>query len=88
MRLDKYLKVSRLVKRRTVAAELCDGGHVRLNGKVAKPSATIKVGDRLQVRFGARLIAVRVLRVPEKAVSAQEAETLYESLEGQEASLE
>jgi ribosomal 50S subunit-recycling heat shock protein len=88
MRLDKYLKVSRLVKRRTVAAELCEGGHVRLNGKVAKPSATVKVGDKIHVRFGARLIAVRVLRVPEKAVSVQEAETLYESLEGQEASLE
>lgn len=85
MRLDKYLKVSRLVKRRTVAAELCEGGHVLLNGKVAKPSTTVKAGDILQVRFGARLIVVRVVRVPEKAVSVQEAETLYEALEKEEA---
>ena len=81
MRLDKYLKVSRLVKRRTVAAELCEGGHVRINGKSAKPSATVQEGQVLHIRFGARLIAARVVRVPEKAVSIQEAETLYELLE-------
>lgn len=82
MRLDKYLKVSRLVKRRTVAAELCQGGHVRINGHIAKPAALVKVGDSLQIRFGARLIAARIVRVPEKAVSAQEADSLYELLEG------
>lgn len=83
MRLDKYLKVSRLVKRRTVAAELCQGSHVRINDKVAKPSAEVKVGDRLQIRFGNRLVSAMILRVPEKAVPAQEADTLYQIIEEQ-----
>ena len=83
MRLDKYLKVSRLVKRRTVAAELCQGGHVQINGKVAKPSVEMKVGDVLQIRFGNRLLRVNVVRVPEKAVSAQEADTLYQIIDEQ-----
>lgn len=83
MRLDKYLKVSRLVKRRTVAAELCQGGHVKINGQAAKAAATVKVGDLLQIRFGSRLIVARIVRVPEKAVPAQEAESLY-ALEGGE----
>jgi ribosomal 50S subunit-recycling heat shock protein len=81
MRLDKFLKVSRLVKRRTVACELCQGGHVKINGNVAKPSAEVKVGDLLQIRFGNRLITARVERVPEKAVPAQVADTLYTLLE-------
>src|SRR5690606_32343380 len=81
MRLDKYLKVSRLVKRRTVAAELCQGGHVRINGKTAKPSAELKPGDVLQVRFGNRLLTAEVLRVPEKAVPVQEATSLYNLLD-------
>jgi ribosomal 50S subunit-recycling heat shock protein len=81
MRLDKYLKVSRLVKRRTVAAELCQGGHVKINGNTAKPSAEVKVNDKLQIRFGNRVIRAIVLRVPEKAVSAQEADSLYQILE-------
>lgn len=85
MRLDKYLKVSRLVKRRTVAAELCQGGHVRLNGNVAKPSSEVKAGDTLQIRFGSRLMTVQVIRVPEKAVPAQEADSLYHRL-GEETS--
>lgn len=77
MRLDKFLKVSRLVKRRTVAAELCDGGHVKINGKASKPAAEVKVGDILQIRFGNRLLTVEIVRVPEKAVPAQDAESLY-----------
>jgi ribosomal 50S subunit-recycling heat shock protein len=81
MRLDKYLKVSRLVKRRTVAAELCQGGHVKINGQSAKPAAEVRVGDTLQIRFGNRLLTVTVARVPEKAVATQEAETLYELLD-------
>lgn len=81
MRLDKYLKVSRLVKRRTVACELCQGGHVKVNGNVAKPSTEVKVGDILQIRFGNRLVTARVEQVPEKAVPAQLAETLYTLLE-------
>lgn len=77
MRLDKYLKVSRLVKRRTVAAELCQAGHVQINGKAGKAASTVQVGDTLQIRLGKRRLSVTVLRVPEKAVPAQEAETLY-----------
>ena len=77
MRLDKYLKVSRLVKRRTVASELCQGGHVKVNGKSAKPAIEVKVDDVLQIRFGNRILTVSVAQVPEKAVPAQLAETLY-----------
>jgi len=83
MRLDKFLKVSRLVKRRTVAAELCQGNHVKLNGNSAKPAAEVKIGDKLQIRFGNRVIAAEILKVPEKAVSAQEADTLYQLLSEQ-----
>lgn len=86
MRLDKYLKVSRLVKRRTIAAELCQGGHVKINGQTAKPSAEVKPGNLLQLRFGNRLLTVKVVQVPEKAVPAQLADTLYETIE--ETSLE
>lgn len=81
MRLDKYLKVSRLVKRRTVAAELCQGGHVRINDTVAKPSAEVKPGNTLQIRFGNRVLTVKILQVPEKAVPAQLADTLYELID-------
>jgi len=81
MRLDKFLKVSRLVKRRTVAAELCQGGHVKINGNTAKPAAEIKPDDLLQIRFGNRLVTVKVVQVPEKAVPAQLADTLYTLLE-------
>lgn len=81
MRLDKYLKVSRLVKRRTVAAELCQGGHVKINGNTAKPAAEVKVGDGLQIRFGNRILTVTILQVPQKAVPAQLAETLYQLID-------
>ena len=65
MRLDKYLKVSRLIKRRTVAAEAADGGHITVNGKVAKPSTDVKVGDRLVRSFGQHRTEVEVLSVQE-----------------------
>ena len=61
MRLDKYLKVSRLIKRRTVANEACDGDRVTVNGKPAKASYTVKIGDIIEVTFGNRPIKVRVL---------------------------
>lgn len=67
MRLDKYLKVSRLIKRRTVAAESCDGGRVSLNGKSAKASAQVKLGDEIEIRFGQRTVKVQVLAVTEHA---------------------
>jgi ribosomal 50S subunit-recycling heat shock protein len=65
MRLDKFLKVSRLIKRRTVANEACDAGRISVNGKEAKASYEVKVGDLLEIRFGARLTRARVLSIKE-----------------------
>ena len=65
MRLDKWLKVSRLIKRRTVAQEACDGGHVSVGGRVAKPSTDVKVGDVIEIRFGAKTLRAEVLSVQE-----------------------
>lgn len=79
MRLDKYLKVSRLIKRRTVAAEAADAGHITVNGKVAKPSTDIKVGDMLELRFGQRLTRVEVLSVQE-AVRKDDAAGMYREI--------
>ena len=77
MRLDKFLKVSRLVKRRTVANELCDGGHVQINGKVVKPSVDVAVGDILRLRLGNRVLTVQIQEVPFKVPPVQEASRLY-----------
>ena len=65
MRLDKFLKVSRLIKRRTVANEACDNGRVSVNGKVVKASYDVRVGDRLEIALGNRTLAVEVLQVAE-----------------------
>ena len=65
MRLDKYLKVSRLIKRRTVANEACDNTRGSVNGRPAKASYDVKVGDRIEIQFGARTVAVEVLQVAE-----------------------
>ena len=65
MRLDKYLKVSRIIKRRTVANEACSGGRVTLNGKVAKPGAEVKVGDIMTIRFGDKLGQYEILSIQE-----------------------
>lgn len=67
MRLDKYLKVSRLIKRRTVANEVCDAGHVNVNGKAARASYDVKVGDLIEIRMGERVLKVEVLGVNEYA---------------------
>ena len=77
MRLDKYLKVSRLIKRRTVANEACDGGRVSANGKVVKASYDVKVGDNLEIRFGSRELKIKVTDVREQ-VGKAEASMLYE----------
>ena len=77
MRLDKYLKVSRLIKRRTVANEACDGGRVSVNGKVVKASYDVKVGDEMEIRFGSRALTIRVIDVREQ-VGKSDAATLYE----------
>ena len=65
MRLDKYLKVSRLIKRRTVANDACDAGRVNINGKVAKASTEVKVGDEIEIQFGNRNVKVKVTDVKE-----------------------
>ena len=79
MRLDKYLKVSRLIKRRTVANEACDGDRVTVNGKPAKASYDVKVGDRIELRFGTRTLRVEVLAVAE-AVCKDDAAAMYREL--------
>lgn len=65
MRLDKFLKVSRLIKRRTIANEACDAGRVKINDKPAKASTTVKVGDIIEIGFGAKTVRVEVLDVQE-----------------------
>lgn len=79
MRLDKFLKVSRLIKRRTVANEACDAGRVLVNDKAAKASFNVKEGDIIQIQFGTRNVKVRVLNVQE-TVKKEEAQNLYEYL--------
>lgn len=74
MRLDKYLKVSRIIKRRTVANEACAGGRVSLNGKVAKPGAEVKVGDEMTIRFGDKLGRYQILAVNETVRKGDAAE--------------
>ncbi|MDR3206870.1 MAG: RNA-binding S4 domain-containing protein [Oscillospiraceae bacterium] len=73
MRLDKYLKVSRLIKRRTVANEACDHEHVTVNGRPAKAAYEVKLGDLVEMRFGQRLVRVEVLSVQEHAAKADAA---------------
>ena len=65
MRLDKYLKVSRLIKRRTIANEACDNGRISVNGRVVKASYEVKVGDRIEINMGSRTVAVEVLQIAE-----------------------
>ena len=79
MRLDKYLKVSRLIKRRTVANEACDNGRISDNGRVVKASYDVKVGDRLEIALGARTLAVEVLQVAE-AVKKDDASAMYKEI--------
>ena len=76
MRLDKYLKVSRLIKRRTVANEACDNGLVTVNGKPARASYEVKEGDQITLRFGVRTVTVEVLSVQE-TVRQSDAAALY-----------
>jgi len=76
MRLDKYLKVSRLIKRRTVANEACDGGRVMINDKPAKASANVKEGDIITIQFGNKEVRVEVLNVQE-TVKKEEAKELF-----------
>ena len=79
MRLDKYLKVSRLIKRRTVANEACDAGRVFVNDKPAKASVNVKVGDVIEIQFGTRNVKVEVTTVAE-TVKKEEAKEMYKEL--------
>jgi ribosomal 50S subunit-recycling heat shock protein len=79
MRLDKYLKVSRLIKRRTVANEACDAGRVTVNGKVAKASQDVKVGDKLSIKFGDKTVDAEILPVQE-TVRKEEAKDMFRYL--------
>lgn len=79
MRLDKYLKVSRLIKRRTVANDACDGAKVAVNGRPAKASYEVKVGDRIEIQFGARTVAVEVLQVADN-VRKDDAAAMYREI--------
>ena len=79
MRLDKYLKVSRLIKRRTVATEACAAGKVSVNGKVAKPSHDVKIGDTLEITFGEKIIKLQVLSIQE-VVRKEDADSMYKAL--------
>lgn len=74
MRLDKFLKVSRLIKRRTVAKEISDQGRIDINGKQAKSSSTVKVGDILTVKFGQRIVTVKIDRLQENSRKEEAAE--------------
>ena len=79
MRLDKYLKVSRLIKRRTVATEACDNGRISVNGRVVKASYEVKPGDRIEITMGARTVAVEVLQVAE-TVRKDDASAMYKEI--------
>ena len=79
MRLDKYLKVSRLIKRRTVANEACDNARVTVNGRPAKASYDVKVGDKLQIQFGAKTLCIEVLQVSDN-VRKDDAAAMYREL--------
>ncbi len=79
MRLDKYLKVARIIKRRTIANEACDAGRVLVNDKVAKASLDVKIGDIIQINLGNKPIKIKVLAVKE-VIKKEEATSLYENL--------
>ena len=80
MRLDKFLKVSRLIKRRTVAKDACQGEKVYLNGKIVKPGTEVKIGDIIEIAYGDRRLKVEVININEKAMK-DEAKEMYKILE-------
>ena len=77
MRLDKYLKNSRIIKRRTVAKDACEQGRVSVNGRIAKPGQELKIGDLIEITFGTKELKVRVVSMPEN-VRKDDAQELYE----------
>lgn len=83
MRLDKYLKVSRIIKRRTVAKEVCENGRVSINGKIAKPSTTVNEDDVIEIQFANQLLKAKIVNIASH-VNKQEAKTMYEIISGVE----
>ena len=81
MRLDKFLKVSRIIKRRTVANDVSDKGRIMVNGQIAKPSKQLKTGDIIEILGGKNSIKLQILTIPEGNIPAQMAETLYTVVE-------
>ena len=79
MRLDKYLKNSRIIKRRTVAKDACEKGRVEVNGRIAKPGLELKTGDEITITFGSNILKVRVLAMPE-TVRKEEAKDMFRYL--------
>ena len=84
MRLDKYLKVSRLIKRRTVANDACDGARISVNGKTAKASYDVKLGDLISIFFGSKTVTVRVLDIKETTKKSESA-GMYEVVSEEDA---
>ena len=82
MRIDKYLKVSRLIKRRTIAKEIVDAGRVKINGRAVKPGSEVKVGDVLEVGFGAKMVRAEVLEIRD-SVRSEDAANMYRILDGE-----
>ncbi|MDP4144509.1 MAG: RNA-binding S4 domain-containing protein [Bacillota bacterium] len=83
MRLDKYLKVSRIIKRRTVAKEACEGGRVTINGKVAKPSTDVKENDIIEIKYAEKTLKAKIINVAQHALKEQ-AKNMYEIISGEE----
>ena len=80
MRLDKYLKNSRIIKRRTVAKDACEQGRVEVNGRIAKPGLELKTGDEIRITLGNNILKVRVLAMPE-TVRKEDADSMYEVID-------
>jgi len=80
MRLDKYLKNSRIIKRRTVAKDACEKGRVEVNRRIAKPGLELKTGDEIKITFGSNILKVRVLAMPE-TVRKEDADSMYEVID-------
>lgn len=83
MRLDKYLKVSRIIKRRTVAKEACSGGRVAINGKAAKAGTEVKVGDIIEIRFASKVLKAEITSITEH-IRKEEAAGMYRIISGEE----
>lgn len=83
MRLDKYLKVSRIIKRRTVAKEVCDSGRVLINDKVSKPGTEVKEGDIIEIKFASKILKARIINIANH-VRKDDAKAMYEIIEGEE----